>query len=196
MFIQTKQSVLNFPPRTQDDSIYVNGHGIRWSVNDKHYISMIWKYLIWTNISLQTWDFNNWKIFDIDQYFFYRWRGLDKKLRKAYRIWLVISKGNGFVFIIINSVRRVVFWNDANGSTFVLSPVGSTGLEKHPLVVEDCTVTDNHKTSTVATYQSELCGWILKMKTDLLFFNSEHVQQVVYARAKWHHWSGENYYCV
>ena len=36
--------------------------------------------------------------------------------------------------------RRVVFWNDANGSAFVLSPVGSEGLEKHPLVVEDCTV--------------------------------------------------------
>ena len=100
------------------------------------------------------------------------------------------------MFLIINSVRRVVFWNDANGSTFVLSPVGSAGLEKHPLVVEDCTVTDNHKTSTVATYQSEWCGGILKMKTDLLFFNSEHFQQVVYARAKWHHWSGENYYCV
>ena len=167
MFIQKKQSVLNFPPRTQDDSIYVNGHGIRWSVNDKHYISMIWKYLIWTNISLQTWDFNNWKIFDIDQYFFYQWRGLDKKLRKAYRIWLVISIGNGFAFLIMQSARRVVFWNDANGSTFVLSPVGSAGLEKHPLVVEDCTVTDNHKTSTVATYQSEWCGGILKMKTDL-----------------------------
>ena len=169
MFIQTKQSVLNLPPRTQDDSIYVNGHGIRWSVNDKHYISMIWKYLIWTNISLQTWDFNNWKIFDIDQYFFYQWRGLDKKLRKAYRIWLVISIGNGFEFLIMQSARRVVFWNDANGSTFVLSPVGSAGLEKHPLVVEDCTVTDHHKTSTVATYQSEWCGGILKMKTDRFF---------------------------
>ena len=100
------------------------------------------------------------------------------------------------MFLIINSVRRVVFWNDANGSTFVLSPVGSAGLEKHPLVVEDCTVTDNHKTSTVATYQSEWCGGILKMKTDLLFFNSEQFQQVVYARAKWHHWSGENYYRI
>ena len=73
------------------------------------------------------------------------------------------------MFLIINSARRVVFWNDANGSTFVLSPVGSAGLEKHPLVVEDCTVTDHHKTSTVATYQSEWCGGILKMKTDLFF---------------------------
>ena len=36
--------------------------------------------------------------------------------------------------------RRVVFWNDANGSAFVLSPVGSEGQEKHPLIVEDCTV--------------------------------------------------------
>ena len=60
--------------RTQDDSIYVNGHGIRWSS------------------------------------------------------------------MAIVTSRRVVFWNDANGSAFVLSPVGSEGLEKHPLVVEDCTV--------------------------------------------------------
>ena len=42
--------------------------------------------------------------------------------------------------IVIVITRRVVFWNDANGSTFVLSPVGSEGLEKHPLIVEDCTV--------------------------------------------------------
>ena len=69
----------------------------------------------------------------------------------------------------MQSARRVVFWNDANGSTFVLSPVGSVGLEKHPLVVEDCTVTDHHKTSTVATNQSEWWGEILKMTTDLFF---------------------------
>jgi len=47
-------------------------------------------------------------------------------------------------------IRRVVYWNDANGSTFVLSPVGS--ISNTALVIEDCTV--------------------------------------VYARAKWHHWSG------
>ena len=34
-------------------------------------------------------------------------------------------------------IRRVVYWNDSNGSTFVLSSVG--GFD-HPLVVEDCTV--------------------------------------------------------
>ena len=34
-------------------------------------------------------------------------------------------------------------------------------------------------------------------KWQLFFFlNSEHFQQVVYARAKWHHWSGENYYRI
>ena len=30
----------------------------------------------------------------------------------------------------------------------------------------------------------------------IFYFNSEHFQQVVYARAKWHHWSGENYYRI
>ena len=48
-------------------------------------------------------------------------------------------------------IRRVVYWQDCNGSTFVLSPIGGED-ESHPLIVEDCTV--------------------------------------VYARAKWHHWSG------
>ena len=42
--------------------------------------------------------------------------------------------------IIFNIIRRVVFWNDANGSAFVLSNVGNEGIESHPLVVEDCTV--------------------------------------------------------
>ena len=37
-------------------------------------------------------------------------------------------------------IRRVVFWNDANGSAFVLSPLGSTSLEEHGILVEDCTV--------------------------------------------------------
>ena len=37
-------------------------------------------------------------------------------------------------------IRRVVYWQDANGSTFVLSPVGGENYEKHELVVEDCTV--------------------------------------------------------
>ena len=37
-------------------------------------------------------------------------------------------------------IRRVVYWQDSNGSTFVLSPLGGESLNKHPLVVEDCTV--------------------------------------------------------
>ena len=37
-------------------------------------------------------------------------------------------------------VVRVVFWNDANGSTFYLKPVGGDLLESHDLVIEDCTV--------------------------------------------------------
>merc|ERR1719361_709544 len=48
-------------------------------------------------------------------------------------------------------IRRVIYWNDSNGSTFVLSPIGTLD-ESFPLIIEDCTV--------------------------------------VYARAKWHHWSG------
>jgi hypothetical protein len=47
-------------------------------------------------------------------------------------------------------IRRVVLWNDANGSSFVLSSLSQ--LEGRKLVVEDC--------------------------------------DVIYARAKWHHWSG------
>ena len=47
-------------------------------------------------------------------------------------------------------IRRTVLWNDANGSSFVLS--GLPQLTDRQLVVEDC--------------------------------------DVIYARAKWHHWSG------
>lgn len=47
-------------------------------------------------------------------------------------------------------IRRTVLWNDANGSSFVLSGLGR--LDDRQLVVEDC--------------------------------------DVIYARAKWHHWSG------
>lgn len=47
-------------------------------------------------------------------------------------------------------IRRVVLWNDANGSSFVLSALHQ--LAGRQLVVEDC--------------------------------------DVIYARAKWHHWSG------
>jgi hypothetical protein len=47
-------------------------------------------------------------------------------------------------------IRRCVLWNDANGSSFVLSALPQ--LADRKLVVEDC--------------------------------------DVIYARAKWHHWSG------
>ena len=47
-------------------------------------------------------------------------------------------------------IRRTVLWNDANGSSFVLSSLPNRA--DRPLVVEDC--------------------------------------DVIYARAKWHHWSG------
>lgn len=47
-------------------------------------------------------------------------------------------------------IRRTVLWNDANGSSFVLS--GLSQLANRKIVIEDC--------------------------------------DVIYARAKWHHWSG------
>ena len=49
-----------------------------------------------------------------------------------------------------HGIRRCVLWNDANGSSFVLSSLSQ--LEGRKLVVEDC--------------------------------------DVIYSRAKWHHWSG------
>ena len=54
--------------------------------------------------------------------------------------------------LIVNGlgIRRTVLWNDANGSSFVLSALPE--LSDRQLVVEDC--------------------------------------DVIYARAKWHHWSG------
>ena len=47
-------------------------------------------------------------------------------------------------------IRRTVLWNDANGSSFVLSSL--SGLNGRTMIVEDC--------------------------------------DVIYSRAKWHHWSG------
>ena len=37
-------------------------------------------------------------------------------------------------------IKRTVLWQDANGSSFVLSMLGSNGLNDHPVVVENCTV--------------------------------------------------------
>jgi len=37
-------------------------------------------------------------------------------------------------------IRRVVYWNDANGSTFVLAKIGNEIFENHDIIVEDCTV--------------------------------------------------------
>ena len=37
-------------------------------------------------------------------------------------------------------IRRVVYWQDANGSTFVLTPLGKDTLNSHELIVEDCTI--------------------------------------------------------
>ena len=37
-------------------------------------------------------------------------------------------------------IKNVIYWNDSNGSTFVLSHIGGDDLNSHPLVIEDCTV--------------------------------------------------------
>ena len=37
-------------------------------------------------------------------------------------------------------IRRVVYWQDCNGSTFVLSSLGGEAFNSYPHVVEDCTV--------------------------------------------------------
>jgi len=37
-------------------------------------------------------------------------------------------------------IHRVVYWNDANGSTFVMAKIGNDWFEDHDIVVEDCTV--------------------------------------------------------
>ena len=37
-------------------------------------------------------------------------------------------------------MKRIVFWNDSNGSTFVLSHIGTPALNTHPVIIEDCTV--------------------------------------------------------
>ena len=37
-------------------------------------------------------------------------------------------------------MKRVVLWNDSNGSSFVMSHIGSESINSHPVIVEDCTV--------------------------------------------------------
>ena len=37
-------------------------------------------------------------------------------------------------------IRRVLLWQDANGSSFVLSGFGREKLNTHPLIIEDCTI--------------------------------------------------------
>ena len=41
---------------------------------------------------------------------------------------------------IIIIMIRVVYWNDANGSTFVMAKIGNDWFEDHDIIVEDCTV--------------------------------------------------------
>ena len=43
-------------------------------------------------------------------------------------------------YVAGQGIRRVLYWQDCNGSTFVLSALGGDSTNSHPLVVEDCTV--------------------------------------------------------
>ena len=43
-------------------------------------------------------------------------------------------------YISGRGIKSVIYWNDSNGSTFVLSHIGGDDLNSHPLVIEDCTV--------------------------------------------------------
>ena len=54
-------------------------------------------------------------------------------------------------------IRRVVYWQDSNGSTFVLSPLGGDSFNEHPLVVEDCTV----------IYARAKVGWLIVISQHL-----------------------------
>ena len=143
---------------------------------------------------------NNWKIFDIDQYFFYQWRGLDKKLRKAYRIWLVITKGKGFVFLIINSDNSyqdgLFFGTTPTGPPLSFPRLGQPGWRniRWLLRIARWLIIIKHQLLQLINLNGVAEYW--KWQLIFFFLNSEHFQQVVYARAKWHHWSGENCYCV
>ena len=43
-------------------------------------------------------------------------------------------------YVTGKGMRRIVYWQDSNGSTFVLTPLGGDSLNSHALLVEDCTV--------------------------------------------------------
>ena len=142
-------------PRTQDDSIYVNGHGIRWA--------QFWKAQVYIVCII---------------YIIYGYAASCNIINDA-SIIIIID--------IFNIIRRVVFWNDANGSAFVLSNVGNEGIESHPLVVEDCTVLFWIYYCDQAYH--ELIA-LIKIIIKTVIGNIKTIK-VVYARATWHHWSGE-----
>ena len=54
-------------------------------------------------------------------------------------IFIIMIRVVCLLEILINNLR-VVYWNDANGSTFVMAKIGNDWFEDHDIVVEDCTV--------------------------------------------------------
>ena len=68
-------------------------------------------------------------------------------------------------------MRRIVFWQDSNGSTFVMTQLGDEHINSHPLIIEDCTVVYSRSFYKLA-------------KTPQLSLI------ILLSRAHWHHWSG------
>ena len=90
------------------------------------------------------WEFSGWRLFH-QVHLIFCWNCEAKYTQDPGRLDLCRWPRYKVVVVVITLLfkiksRRVVFWNDANGSTFVLSSLGSEELEKHPMIVEDCTV--------------------------------------------------------
>ena len=60
--------------------------------------------------------------------------------RNAYMEDIFIRAADDSSYVGGRGMKRVVLWNDSNGSSFVLSHIGSESINSHPVIVEDCTV--------------------------------------------------------
>ena len=60
--------------------------------------------------------------------------------RNAYMEDMFIRAADDSSYVGGRGMKRVVLWNDSNGSSFVLSHIGSESINSHPVIVEDCTV--------------------------------------------------------
>ena len=58
----------------------------------------------------------------------------------AYMEDCFIRAADDSTYVSGKGMKRVVIWNDSNGSSFVLSHIGSENINSHPVIVEDSTV--------------------------------------------------------